>query len=215
MQRTQYPIVITIVIMAVITAVGLFLAWSYILRRPDPPETQFSMIVEGVEVVVNREPDKWVRLVSPPPDQPQVQPEGQVTEPEPAQPTTGAEVPTETPVPPPPEPTATPVPPPVIFIDYVVQPNETMYGVSLRLDTSITLMAQEGIAQDNLVPGQTIKLPVGNPAFCPGRRPYAVAEGDTAFSISHTTGVPLGDLKAINNLNDTYDIKAAQILCIP
>ena len=215
MQKTQYPIVITIVIMAVITAVGLFLAWSYILRRPDPPETQFSITVEGVEVIVNREPDKWMRLVSPPPDQLLVQPDGQTTDPEPAPPTAVVEVPAETPVPLPPEPTATPVPPSIIFIDYLVQPNDTMFGVALRLDTSIALMAQEGIAQDNLVPGQTIKLPVGNPAYCPGRRPYAVAEGDTVFNIRRTFNVSLDDLKAINNLNDSFDIKAAQILCLP
>jgi LysM repeat protein len=96
-----------------------------------------------------------------------------------------------------------------------VQPNDTMYGVASRYATSITLMAQEGIAQDNLIPGQTIRLPIGNPAYCPGRRPYAVTEGDTAFNISRTTGVPLDELKAINGLNDNFDIKAAQILCIP
>ena len=90
-----------------------------------------------------------------------------------------------------------------------------MFGVALRIDTSIALMAQEGIAQDNLVPGTTIKLPIGNPAYCPGRRPYAVAEGDTVFNISRTLNVPLTDLKAINELNDNYDIKAAQILCVP
>ncbi len=214
MQRTQYPIVITIVIMAVITAVGLFLAWSYILRRPELPAGSYRTTVEGVEVIVNRDPDKQVQLIAPLLDQTQLQPDNQVTQPEPVQPATSAEVPTETPVPSP-EPTATPLPDPVIFIDYVVPANPTMYGVALREDTSIALMAQEGIAQDNLVPGQTIKLPVGNPAYCPGRRPYAVAEGDTAYNISRMTGVSLDDLKAINNLSDNFDIKAAQILCIP
>jgi spore germination protein YaaH len=76
-------------------------------------------------------------------------------------------------------------------------------------------MAQEGIAQDNLIPGQTIRLPIGNPAFCGGRGVYAVAEGETAFSISRTLGVSLDSLKVVNNLNDDFDIKAAQILCIP
>jgi LysM repeat protein len=214
MQRTQYPIVITIVIMAVITAVGLFLAWSYILRRPELPEGSYRTTVENVELVVNRDPDKQVRLINPLPDQTQLQPDNQTTQPEPAQPVVDAVPPTETPVPPP-EPTATPVPPAVIFIDYVVQPNDTMYSVASRYATSITLMAQEGIAQDNLSPGQTIRLPIGNPAYCPGRRPYAVTEGDTAFNISRTTGVSLDDLKSINNLNDGFDIKAAQILCVP
>jgi LysM repeat protein len=40
-------------------------------------------------------------------------------------------------------------------------------------------------------------------------------EGDTAFNISRITGVPIDELKAINGLNDKFDIKAAQILCIP
>jgi LysM repeat protein len=214
MQRTQFPIVITIVIMAVITAVGLFLAWSFILRRPELPEGSYRTTVENVELVVNGDPDKQVRLIVPPPDPPQLQPDNQPTQPEPVPPTAVVEAPTETPLPPPPEPTATP-PPSVIFIDYVVQPNDTMYGVASRYATSITLMAQEGVAQDNLIPGQTIRLPIGNPAFCPGRRPYAVTEGDTAFNISRTTGVPIDQLKAINGLNDNFDIKAAQILCIP
>ncbi|MCB9423303.1 MAG: LysM peptidoglycan-binding domain-containing protein [Ardenticatenaceae bacterium] len=214
MQRTQYPIVITIVIMAVITAVGLFLAWSYILRRPELPEGSYRTVVEGVELVVNQDPDKQVYLINPLPDQTQLQPDNQSTQPEPSQPAAGTEQATETPIPPP-EPTATPIPDSVIFIDYVVQPNETMYSVALRLDTSIALMAQEGIAQDKLVPGQTIKLPVGNPAYCPGKRPYAVAEGDTAYNISRTLNVPLDVLKTLNNLNDNFDIKAAQILCIP
>lgn len=214
MQRTQYPIIFTIVAAAVITAVGLFLAWSYILRRPELPEGSYRTTVENVELVVNRDPDKQVRLINPLPDQTQLQPDNQMTQPEPAQPVVDAAPPTETPVPPP-EPTATPVPPAVIFIDYVVQPNDTMYAVASRYATSITLMAQEGIAQDNLIPGQTIRLPIGNPAYCPGRRPYAVTEGDTAFNISRITGVSLDELKAINGLNDNFDIKAAQILCIP
>jgi LysM repeat protein len=154
-----------------------------------------------------------VRLVVPPSDQPQpeIPPDDQTTEPE--QPAAEPPPPTETPLPP--EPTPTPRPNPVIFIDYLVQANDTLYGLTIHHATSIALMAQEDIAQDHLVPGQTIKLPVGNPAYCPGRRPYAVAEGDTAFNISRTLGVSLEDLKSINELNDNFDIKAAQILCVP
>jgi LysM repeat protein len=215
MQKNQYPILFTVVSMAVITAVGLFLAWSYISRRDDPPDYSYNVTVEGTEIVVVSNPADRVRLVVPPSDQSQleVQPDGQTTEPEPDQPAADTPSPTETPVPP--EPTATPRPDAVIFIDYIVQENDTMYGVAVRLDTSIALMAQEGIAQDNLIPGQTIRLPIGNPAYCPGRRPYAVAESDTAFNISRTLGVSLEDLKSINELNDNFDIKAAQILCVP
>jgi LysM repeat protein len=215
MQKNQYPILFTVVIMAVITAVGLFLAWSYISRRDDPPDYSYTVIVEDTEIVVVSNPADRVRLVVPSSDQsqPEVQPDGQTTEPEPDQPAADTPSPTETPVPP--EPTATPRPDPVIFIDYLVQANDTMYGLTVHHATSIALMAQEGIAQDNLIPGQTIRLPIGNPDYCPGRRPYAVAEGDTVFNISRTLGVSLADLKAINELNDNYDIKAAQILCVP
>ena len=90
-----------------------------------------------------------------------------------------------------------------------------MYGVSVKYATSIALMAQEGIAQDNLIPGQTIKLPIGNPAYCPGQKVYAVAEGDTIYNIGRKFNVSIDVLKDINNLNDNFDIKAAQIICVP
>lgn len=212
MQRSQFPIIMTIIIMAIIAAVGLFLAVSYIQRRPDVPDGRFSTTVEGIEVTVNMDPAQAVRIVGPP-EQPQTQP---TTAPAP----TGEVVATATPEPLPtntPVPTAVPTatPRPVIFIDYVVQPNDTLYSVSQRIDTSITLMAQEGIAQDDLIPGQTIELPIGNPAYCPGRRAYAVGENETVSSISRRYGISIQDLKTINNLGDDFKILAGQILCIP
>ncbi|MEJ2748901.1 MAG: LysM peptidoglycan-binding domain-containing protein, partial [Anaerolineae bacterium] len=164
--------------------------------------------VEGTQVTVNIDPAQEVQIVSPP-----AQPAATSITPEAAATVTPEPAPTDTPVPTP-EPTAT-LPPPFIFIDYVVQPNETMYSVTLRQVTSITLMAQEGIAQDDLIPGTTIKLPIGNPAYCPGRRPYAVGEDDTVYNISRQSGVSIEELKKINHLGDDFKILAGQILCIP
>jgi LysM repeat protein len=208
MQKSQFPIIATVVIMAIIAAVGLFLAVSYIQRRPDLAQNQFTRTVEGTQVTVNIDPAQEVQIVSPP-----AQPAATSNTPEAAATVTPEPAPTDTPVPTP-EPTAT-LPPPFIFIDYVVQPNETMYSVTLRQVTSITLMAQEGIAQDDLIPGTTIKLPIGNPAYCPGRKPYAVGEDDTVYNISRQSGVSIEELKKINHLGDDFKILAGQILCIP
>jgi LysM repeat protein len=213
MQKSQSTIIITVMIMAAIAAVGLYLTWSFLSRRPDLPEGSYQVNVEDQEIVVRMNPAQQVELVNPPAAPPDLEPADQTTEPAPDQASQeGQPAPTETPLP---EPTATPRPDAVIFIDYVVQPNDSVYGLSLRLDTSIALMAQEGIAQDNLVPGETIRLPIGNPDYCPGRRPYAVGEQDTAYSISHRLNISVEDLQAINNLDENFTVYAGGILCVP
>jgi LysM repeat protein len=214
MQKSQSTIIVAVMIMAAIAAVGLYLTWSFLSRRPDLPNDSYQTNVEGLEIVVRMDLAQKVQLVNPPAAQPDLQPADQTTEPAPDQSSQeGQPPPTDTP--PPPEPTAVPRPDAVIFVDYVVQPNESMYGMALRLDTSIALMAQEGIAQDNLVPGQTIRLPIGNPEYCPGRRPYAVGEQDTAYSIGHRLNITVEELKAINDLDDNFTVYAGGILCVP
>jgi LysM repeat protein len=126
-------------------------------------------------------------------------------------------LPTETPVLQPIAPTPAPTrdPNPVILINYVVQQNDTLYGVTRLQATSIALMSLYNISQEDLVPGTTIALPVGNPAYCPGRRPYAVGEGDTAFSVAHRYSITADDLKAINSLDNNYTIRVGEIICVP
>ena len=213
MQKSQSVIIFTIIIMAIILGVGSFLALSYVRRRPELPAGSFQTTVEGVDVVVSLDPAKQILLLNPPPLPSDLPPGDQTTEPAAGQSAQGQPPPTATP--PPPEPTPTPIPDAVIFVDYLVQANDSMYSVAQRMDTSITLMAQEGIAQDNLIPGQTIKLPIGNPAYCPGQRPYAVGEGDTAFSVSRRFNMTVEALKTINNLDENYTILAGGILCMP
>ncbi|MCP4427126.1 MAG: LysM peptidoglycan-binding domain-containing protein [Chloroflexi bacterium] len=209
MQKSQPIILVTIVIMAVITAVGMFLAWSYLQRRPEYPDT-VTTTADGVEVTVNMNANQRVRLVNPMP--PDAVAADATTEP-------AADQTTQEPPPPTPEPTpvptATPVPKPVIFEEYVVQPNDSLYGIAQRIDTSIALMAHHDIAQDNLVPGQAIQLPKGNPAYCPGRRPYAVGEGDTAYSISRRFDITAETLREINKLDENFTVRVAEIICVP
>ncbi len=214
MQKAKPSIIVTLIVMAIILAIGSILALSYLQRRPELPDNSYQTTVEDVVVVINMDPAKRVRLVNPPPVQADLQPGDQTTEPS-AAPSAQDQQPAPTETVPTPEPTAVPRPDPVIFIDYVVQPNEYLYDIALRLDTSIALMAQEGIDQADLIAGQTIKLPVGNPDYCPGRRPYAVGENDTAYSISHRLNVTVEELREINNLDDNYTVYAGGILCVP
>ena len=213
MQRPQPIIVFLLIGMAVILALGLFLIVLYIQNRPEVPEGTELQIVEGVEVRVNPDPAREVIMVPP------VDVEQPVTDPQPVpvDPTPEAVVvaPTETTAPPV---VATAVPPSldsVIFIDYAVQPGDTLYSIAKRMDTSIALMARFGLSAEDLVPGQVIKLPVGNPAYCAPRRPYAVTEGDTAFSIARRHGISAEELRAINMLDANYTIYTATIICVP
>jgi LysM repeat protein len=105
---------------------------------------------------------------------------------------------------------------PVIFIDYRVQPGDTLYRISSnRIDTSISLMARYNISAEDLVVDRVIRLPIGNPDYCINRRPYAVREGDTAFSVARRFNISLDDLRAVNNLDANATIYVATIICLP
>jgi len=112
---------------------------------------------------------------------------------------------------------ATPLPsvPAVIFTDYTIQEGDTLFSITNRLDTSISLLADHKLSQADLLPGSVIKLPVINPAYCPGRRPYVVEEGDTAFSIATRFNISAQELQAINNLDSNFTVFLGMILCVP
>ena len=226
-QRSQGTMILLVIGLAIILAAGFFLAVSVIQNREQgqpeaplvAPDSAERVIVEGQEVTLNRNPDLTVRLVSPTELlAEQAQPESVENE-QPA----GEVAPTETLVPedtggepePTPEPTATAVPNKIIFIDYTIKQSDSLYSIAERIDTSISLMALHNIAQDSLVPNTVISLPVGNPDYCPGRRAYAVGEGDTAFSISRKFNIEKEELQSINNLNDEFVVRVADILCVP
>jgi LysM repeat protein len=226
-----------VIIVTTILAVASSLALAFIQNRPETPQDAVQngqpqdgtqvVTVEGVPIVVNNNPDTLLFLM---PDIPEAAPET-------VQPTQSAEqiqpTPTQQAIPQPtqqpveeqaPQPQPTVVLPsgsinqgvsPVIFRDYTVQANDTLYNITRQLDTSITLMAVHGIDQDDLVEGAVISVPVGNPDYCPGLRPYAIGEGDTIFAIATRRNTTIENLRAINNLNAEYAIKAGEILCVP
>jgi hypothetical protein len=104
---------------------------------------------------------------------------------------------------------------PIIFIDYIVAGDDTLYRITEKQVTSIELMAVHGIDAQDLVPGATLRLPVANPAYCAGSRPYVIRPGDSAFSIATRTGTTVQTLQQLNNLGPDYRINIAAILCVP
>lgn len=225
----QHRMVFFVVAVALILAIAGFLLLSFLTRGADPvddiavepgvgeeapsagqagdtPVGQ-PLQVDGTIVYIQPLPEKVVSLNQAPiVEQP-------TSAPPPA--------PTETPGAPPEQvvqPTAAPATgggDPVIFVDYVVQPGDTLYSIADRQATSIELMAVHGISAEDIVPGTTLRLPVANPAACPGTATYVVRPGDTVFSISRRYNTTTQAIANANGLGPDFRIDVAQVLCIP
>ncbi|GAB4151961.1 MAG: hypothetical protein Fur0021_16350 [Candidatus Promineifilaceae bacterium] len=230
---------------AIIMAMATFAVMLALNRRPDPGTEQaavltataqavaqttgqqsFTLLVDNTEVTVRLAPGKEIRLLNelPPPEttQPQL-PESEV----PVDVLPAATLPPEPmPIPTVPPvtiaPTITPLPvvpapvDPIIFIPYTVQPGDTLYTVAEAQRSSIVLMATYGIDANDLTPGVVInRLPVANPAYCPGYDVYVVREGDTAYSISRRFNTTHEFLRDLNKLPADYRINVGQVLCVP
>lgn len=222
MQKLRSSIVFMMIAIAIILAATVFLAMNVINGRnneqaPDAAANNFFVTVGTEQVALQVDPNQRLTILEAPvaeqDNTPRVEPttDPQVTE--------ATAIPQPTAVPNTAEPaTAVPIPviDKIIFIDYLVQPGDTLYSITQRDDTSIALMAEHGLSQTSLNPGQTIRLPVGNPAYCAGRgRPYAIGEGDTAFNISQRFNTTPENLRSTNGLDENYTVKVADIICIP
>ncbi len=103
----------------------------------------------------------------------------------------------------------------VILVEYRVQPGDTLYSISRTQNTSIDLMAVYGISSGDLVAGGVISLPVANPAFCPAMVSYLVHDGDTVFSIAQRFNSTTEAIASVNQLDNTFTIRTAEVLCVP
>lgn len=103
----------------------------------------------------------------------------------------------------------------VMFISYQVQPNDTLFSIQTAQITSIALMAKHGIDSTDIVAGNVLNLPVGNPAACGDWQPYVVLQGDTVFSICNQFGGTAEEIRARNNLDANYSIYETQVICVP
>lgn len=224
-QRQNMRMVFVLMVSAVFCAIATFVALALIIERSDTPPPQsvdvpIMITVAGTPVALYPDSNKTVLLVSE---------AGTVVAPEsgdPAQETADAAAtevigatataiiaPTVPPSPIPPTPT--PVPPQVIFTPYVVQSGDSLYRITQIQNTSIDLMALYGIASVDLVAGNTLNLPIANPAYCPGMIPHIVRDQQTVFSIARIYGSTPQAIAVANNLDASYTIKTTQVLCIP
>jgi len=219
----QNKVVLFLVVIAVIIAIAFFLLISFLTRPAEPqtateepvadgeaqPPAGQPYIIGNTQVLINIDPLRRVRIVAPDTQQPAP------TQAEPAAPTATATLPL---------PTATSAPAtvgpvagvePIVRIDYVVQPDDTLYRITQKHQTSIELMAQDNIASGDLVAGTTIRLPVANAAYCAASQAYLVRPNETVFSIARRYSTTKEAIAQLNNLGPDYRININQVLCIP
>ncbi len=104
---------------------------------------------------------------------------------------------------------------PIIFVAHTVQAGNTLYSLARNNNTTIELMATRGISTAELIPGRVIQIPVPNPAYCLNTRPRVVHSGDTAFSLARHHGLSLEQFRIMNNLDASYALSIAQVVCVP
>lgn len=215
-KRTSNRIMMLMIAIAIILATAVFLAMSVINGRNDDLEVdtsanQFLVNVGAEQISLQVDPNQRFTIVEAPAAETVISPrvDEQVVE---ATATTAATAVPDTPIPA----TAVPAVAKIIFETYLVQQGDTLYSISQRMDTSIALMADKGLSQDDIIPGTTISLPIGNIEYCTGRgRSYAVGEGDTAFNLGKRFNITPENLRTLNNLDENYTVKVADIICVP
>lgn len=213
-QRQSMKMVFVLLISTVFCAIATFIAIALVMERSSTPAASSTaapimVIVAGTPVALYPDPNKIVVLASELGDG--SGPESVTTAtvlpgvPPDAQPTL-----TATPLPP----TATPWPAEVIFVGYLVQPGDSLFRITQKQNTSIDLMALYGISSENIIVGNTLSLPVANPAFCPGLIAYVVRQYETVSSIARRFGTTPQAIASVNNLDANYSIKVTQVICI-
>jgi LysM repeat protein len=211
------PPFLFIILVASVLAVGIFLGIPYIQGQPEYPRGTFPIIVEGNRILIAADPAQEVVFYNPGGQGIGTggQVVGQISTATPViLPTAG---PTVT-IPVLPTVAPTPVPPCdcITFTNYVVQSGDTLFSISRRYVTSIELMARFGISSASLIPGQTIRLPIGDPTCCPaGWTPYAVTEGESWFGIAQKCGVTVDVLLQGNGLGPGAPLYLASVICVP
>ena len=225
--RSDGKVIILILLMAVILALGGALSYYYLRGRPNHPPGTYVADVNNTKVLVRSNPKMAVQIIATPAEMQAVaaggeggqQPDQQGGQGGAVQEPTPVDVPTLPPDPTPVEvPTIPPSPTPALcvkFIDYAVQPGDTLYSVSNKHNTTIDLMARFAIDATDIVPGTVIKLPGADEGCCPGSQAYVVREGDTLSTIAIKCGTSVDTLKQLNGFGDVYRLDQTDVICVP
>lgn len=210
------PQLLIITIVAALLAGLLFLAIPYLQGRPLLPRGTTERVIEGNLVRISIDPEQEVYLL------PVAGTGGEslltVATGTPSVLPTVAATATTQPLPTAGPPTVTPIPRTgcIIFTNYTVQAGDTLYSISRKFVTSITLMARHGISSTSLVPGAVISVPVGDPSCCAGGwQPYVVEEGETWSGIAFSSGVSTEILLQTNGQPVGATLYLASVICVP
>lgn len=213
-RQKSMSMVFVLVVSAIFCAVATFIAITLLSNRSRSPATaapapQQQIVVEGILITLDTDPSKEIVLASE---------AGSTIISESPELSQTAEALVPAPTEPPPPPTSPPPPPavePVIFINYTVQPSDSLYSIAQLQNSSIELMALHGIDGDDMVPGVALVLPIANSAYCPGSRAYVVRDHDTVFSIARAFNTTPEAIRSLNNLDENYTIKTTEVICVP
>jgi len=102
---------------------------------------------------------------------------------------------------------------PLGLFPYVIEPGDTLYGISQKFNTSI-----ENILLFNYIPDPT-RIFVGETLVIPQSPPeailYTVKPGDTVYSIAQRYGTSVQNIALFNYLENPNLIYVGQRLIIP
>ncbi|NKQ35518.1 MAG: LysM peptidoglycan-binding domain-containing protein [Chloroflexi bacterium] len=219
-QGMNRSLVLLLMIMAIILAVGVFMAIMVVNNRPTPSERTVNVNGEFVTLEVdpnNRpiiQPDALPAAEEAPAEQPApetvVEETGVTMEEQP----TAVPAAESQPEPAPSAGTGGSIEEKYIFSNHVVQPQDTLYSLAMSNNTTIALLARFGTAK--LIPGQTVLITTANPNFCPGKRTYIVEEWDTAFAIANRHGITVQQLAQMNGYPDgNMPVYVTDVICVP
>ena len=116
-----------------------------------------------------------------------------------------------------PVPTPPPAPPDApAYVDYVVQPGDTLYSIGRKFGVSWVEIAEaNGIVNPNLIyAGQVLKIPTSQPETPPAVT-HTVKPGETLYRISLQYGVHWLAIAQANHIVPPYVIYPGQVLVIP
>lgn len=106
---------------------------------------------------------------------------------------------------------------------HAVRPGDTFYALALEIGVSVDdiIRLNPGVDPENLQIGMLICLPL-EPGIPTGRIPpcesglyWVIAPGDTIFTISQTTGIPVETLIELNPWADPLALQVGDSLCLP
>jgi len=120
---------------------------------------------------------------------------------------------------------------------FVVQPGDTLYGLSRRHQVSIAeLMEVNALNNPNLHPGQTLYLPEGYALRSPAQPRTTVAQapvsvppalnskydgsytmrpGDSIYALARSYGVPASELQRVNGITNPRGVRVGTVLKVP